>query len=159
MCSSVTEEKGTWDLASLLTFSATLRWLPLLKTSVVRNLHIPYFAFDFICTLEPLNARNHRKCLAFPMETSAHSCLLLIIEVWHVIMQLYKLISLSAAGCSVRKAESHLSFLISGWCDTRCHLGFIKTPWCGGCSQHGEGGGVLCLACEAAVALPDWRIL
>lgn len=40
-----------------------------------------YFAFDFICTLEPLNARNHRKCLAFPMETSARSCLLLIIEV------------------------------------------------------------------------------
>lgn len=91
-----------------------------------------------ICALEPLNARNHRKYLAFPMKTSAHSCLLLLTEVWQVIMQLYKLISLPAAGWSARKAESHLSFLLSGWCDTRCHLCFVKTPRCGGCSQHGQ---------------------
>lgn len=58
-------------------------------------------------------------------------------------MQLYKLISLSAAGCSVRKAESHLGFLISGWCDTRHHLWLVKTPRCGGCSQHGEVRGGL----------------
>lgn len=51
----------------------------------------------------------------------AHHCLLLIVEVLHVIIQLYKLISLlhktilcCVARCAIRKAKSGHGFLING---------------------------------------------
>lgn len=67
-------------------------------------------------------------------------------------MQLYKLISLSAAGCSVRKAESQLP----DQCLVRHQMSSLlcKDP-----QVWREVRGGLCLACEAAVAPLGWKIL
>lgn len=92
MCSSVTEEKGTWGPGITADFFCHSQMIVLAKDFSSQKFTYSnfsrYFAFDFLCTLGPLNAGNHRKCLVFPMEASAHSCLLLTIEVWCVIMQL-----------------------------------------------------------------------
>lgn len=82
----------------------------------------------------------------------AHHCLLLIVEVLHVIIQLYKLISLlhktilcCVARCAIRKAKSGHGFLINGCCGTRFVMEAGK-----GIVKPADESGCWCLGCEAA---------